>query len=85
MEELIKSVPLFSSLPEGEVRDIAGSMRTRRSRAGDLLVKENEHCDSLYYLLERLPEKRAQGLAWLSRMYWKPYHRLTGTQDGGEK
>ena len=40
---------------------------------------------SLYYLLEQIPEKWTKLWDWTRKIYWKPYHRLVGEQQGDEK
>jgi serine phosphatase RsbU (regulator of sigma subunit) len=51
-EEIISRVPLFASLPRGEIERLAQSLRTREAPEQSLLFREGETGDRFYILLD---------------------------------
>ena len=51
-EELIRKIPMFASLPEGEIRILAESLYQCDYPAGTLLVEEGQNANRFYILLE---------------------------------
>jgi sigma-B regulation protein RsbU (phosphoserine phosphatase) len=49
---LLKHVPLFGSLPSGELADMAVSLRERRYLAGAVLFREGDYGDRFYIVLD---------------------------------
>src|SRR5262249_52982763 len=50
--EVLREVVYFRSLPDAELRRLAGACRPRTLRAGDCLFEEGERCQGLFIVLE---------------------------------
>lgn len=49
--EALRQVTYFADLPAGALRDLAGQVRQRSYRTGEMVVLEGEKCDGLYFVI----------------------------------
>ena len=50
--EIISKVPLFSSLDESAIFDIANILRVKRFRKGEIIIRENSQGDAMYFIVK---------------------------------
>jgi CRP-like cAMP-binding protein len=51
MPDALRQVPYFAELDSSLVKDLAGQVRERKYRAGDVVLLEGEPCDGLYFVI----------------------------------
>ncbi len=50
--ELVARVPVFAKLPASKIADIAGMLRVRQVRAGEVIVRKGDPANSMYFIAE---------------------------------
>ena len=51
MLEVLRRVPYFAEVEAGALKDLAGQVRQRAYRAGEIVLVEGENCEGLYVVL----------------------------------
>ena len=75
-EEALKRVPLFSSLPESELRELAGKLRPRELEPRSLMFREGDKGNESYIIVE--------GQVEIIKSLDTPDERLLGVRGAGE-
>jgi serine phosphatase RsbU (regulator of sigma subunit) len=75
-EHLIRQAPLFTSLPDSEIRYLAATLHTSEAPPGKLLFRESEHGDRFYIVLE--------GQVEIIKALGSEDERLVGVRGPGE-
>jgi voltage-gated potassium channel len=50
--EIISKVPLFSSMEEGAIFDIANILRLKKYKKNEIIIKEGSHGDAMYFIVK---------------------------------
>jgi len=75
-EEALQHVPLFSSLPEGELSELATGLSPRDLEPGTLMFREGDQGSEAYIIVE--------GQVEIIKSLDTPDERLLGVRDAGE-
>jgi voltage-gated potassium channel len=49
--DLVAEVPLFAELSAARIADLAAMLKPRIARAGQIVVRQGEHADSMYFVV----------------------------------